>query len=552
MNIAHQWLAGASSWLWPPLADHLWQSTIFAAVIFAICFFLRRSPARLRHTFWLLAVAKFLLPISFIAFLVQQAGFDSWLSSPRDTYLVGLAEPISTFSEVAVVSEISHSEFYCALSLIWVTGFFALQGIRAFRRRSFVRSLRSGRLVQEGREWRALESARATLGMKREVRLLITPLKIEPGVWHAWRPLVLLPESISQLLDNDELETIMLHELVHIARRDNLIGNIQSAVCALFWFHPMVWYFRNKLLDEREHACDERVMETSKVPEAYASSILKVVRFCFGWRVAGATGVTSGSNLRRRIEKIMAMKTTKPATRQGSLLAAAVAAGMAFLGLVGMSVYAGARDGSSAARASVTLNSSDGTRESVTPIVQKTGTQEKDAPAPPPTPATPASPAAPDALTPAAPVAPAAPAVPSTSTAPVAPAQPPTPPTPPVQAAPTAPAKPVKNVTGTVPAQEKKGKVEKGDLIEAPQPVYPDEAKRQGVEGRVTVEITIGEKGNVVFAKAVGGPDLLHTTSVEAAYKARFKPTLVNGQPAKVAGAMTYSFVLEEKKRSEN
>ena len=166
MTTAHEWLAGASSWLWPRLADHLWQTTLFAAVIIAICFFLRWGPARLRHTFWLLAVAKFLLPISVIAFLVQQAGFDSWLSSQPDIYLVGLAEPISTFSEVAVVSEIGHSEFYCALSLIWITGFVALQGLWAFRRRAFIRSLRSGRLIQDGREWRALESARMTLGLE--------------------------------------------------------------------------------------------------------------------------------------------------------------------------------------------------------------------------------------------------------------------------------------------------------------------------------------------------------------------------------------------------
>ena len=97
-------------------------------------------------------------------------------------------------------------------------------------------------------------------------------------------------------------------------------------------------------------------------------------------------------------------------------------------------------------------------------------------------------------------------------------------------------------------SQEKKDvKVKKGELIEAPRPEYPEEAKKQKVEGTVTVSIVIGEEGNVISARATSGPSLLHETSVAAAYKARFKPSMANGKPVKVAGAMTYNFVLDEK-----
>src|SRR4029079_6840185 len=100
----------------------------------------------------------------------------------------------------------------------------------------------------------------------------------------------------------------MLPELVNSQRRDNLTGNLQLALCALLWFHPLVWFISRKVFDEREQACDERVMEISGAPEVYASSILRVVRFCFGRRVACVTGTASGSNLRRRIENIMSNK----------------------------------------------------------------------------------------------------------------------------------------------------------------------------------------------------------------------------------------------------
>ena len=63
------------------------------------------------------------------------------------------------------------------------------------------------------------------------------------------------------MLDDDELEAIMLHELIHIQRRDNLTGNLQMALCALLWFHPLVWFISRKLFDEREAGLRRRGFE---------------------------------------------------------------------------------------------------------------------------------------------------------------------------------------------------------------------------------------------------------------------------------------------------
>ena len=95
--------------------------------------------------------------------------------------------------------------------------------------------------------------------------------------------------------------------------------------------------------------------------------------------------------------------------------------------------------------------------------------------------------------------------------------------------------------------QKSKEKVEKGALIEAPPPVYPEEAKEQKIEGTVAVTITIGDDGNVIFAKAKSGPEPLYRASEEAAYKARFKPTTKDGKPVKVAGVISYNFVADKK-----
>ncbi|HYR74313.1 MAG TPA: TonB family protein [Pyrinomonadaceae bacterium] len=80
--------------------------------------------------------------------------------------------------------------------------------------------------------------------------------------------------------------------------------------------------------------------------------------------------------------------------------------------------------------------------------------------------------------------------------------------------------------------------------ISLPKPAYPPMAKAIGAEGSVAVQILVDEQGRVISAQAVSGhPTLLHAAK-EAALQARFTPTVLNGQPVKIQGVITYNFVL--------
>jgi TonB family protein len=88
-------------------------------------------------------------------------------------------------------------------------------------------------------------------------------------------------------------------------------------------------------------------------------------------------------------------------------------------------------------------------------------------------------------------------------------------------------------------------KIENGQVISKPQPAYPPIAKAARAQGSVRVLLIVDEEGKVVAAQAVGGHPLLQLAAVKAAREARFTPTLMNGKPVKVSGAITYNFVLE-------
>jgi protein TonB len=84
-----------------------------------------------------------------------------------------------------------------------------------------------------------------------------------------------------------------------------------------------------------------------------------------------------------------------------------------------------------------------------------------------------------------------------------------------------------------------------GKAIHKPAPPYPNIAKQAGIRGAVAVQVLIDEQGRVLSAKATSGHPLLQGAAVQAAYQARFSPTLLGGQPVKVTGIITYNFVLE-------
>jgi len=106
---------------------------------------------------------------------------------------------------------------------------------------------------------------------------------------------------VVEALTDQELEAVLLHEVAHVRRRDNLVSLFQSWLGCVFWFHPVVWLINRQLLQERERACDEEVLSHTRNSQEYLSSLLKVFRSSLGEKLAGASLIT-GSNLKRRID----------------------------------------------------------------------------------------------------------------------------------------------------------------------------------------------------------------------------------------------------------
>ncbi len=81
-----------------------------------------------------------------------------------------------------------------------------------------------------------------------------------------------------------------------------------------------------------------------------------------------------------------------------------------------------------------------------------------------------------------------------------------------------------------------------GFAVKIAQPAYPQQARNVYLGGEVIVNITIDEQGTPISVKAVTGPSILRTVSEEAARRSRFKPAMINNQPVKAKGFITFKF----------
>jgi uncharacterized protein (TIGR03435 family) len=187
---------------------------------------------------------------------------------------------------------------------IWVGGFVVVLLTWFARWRRISVALRQSTALREGREAETLRRVEQLAGLRRPIELLMSPATLEPGIFGIVKPVLLWPREISERLDDAQLEAILVHEIWHARRRDNLTAAIHMLVEAIFWFHPLVWWLGARLLEERELACDEAVLALGSDRKVYADSILKTCEFCVESPLACVSGVT-GADLKRRVVRIV-------------------------------------------------------------------------------------------------------------------------------------------------------------------------------------------------------------------------------------------------------
>jgi hypothetical protein len=108
-----------------------------------------------------------------------------------------------------------------------------------------------------------------------ELRIASDEHPVVPITWGFRRPVVLLPRS-AEYWKESRVAAVLLHELGHIRRFDNLSQLFAVLTCALHWFNPLFWIAARRMEAEAELAADDFAILRGVKPSTYAAELLAI------------------------------------------------------------------------------------------------------------------------------------------------------------------------------------------------------------------------------------------------------------------------------------
>jgi beta-lactamase regulating signal transducer with metallopeptidase domain len=95
---------------------------------------------------------------------------------------------------------------------------------------------------------------------------------VATGLFH---PRVIVPKGLLEDIRPEDLNSLLLHELAHLARRDQVELILQHVVAIIFWFHPFVHILNRRLTRSREEICDNHALSMTDGP-SFGRALLRI------------------------------------------------------------------------------------------------------------------------------------------------------------------------------------------------------------------------------------------------------------------------------------
>lgn len=217
---------------------------LYASIVCLLAWLLTSIPrgrATTKYWIWVATALNFIAPLGAIVDRFGRAH-------------LGWATPLPMIGGPAL--EVTQGANAWLLFGIWLLGA-SLMSVRLFLR-----------LRADHREARGFADPHA---LSRNVTFLTEGVPVRfthgqggPAVDGVLHPHISLPSGIDRILSEEELTAVLLHELTHAKRRDNLIRLVYEVALCVLWFHPLVWLAGSRLALYRELSCDEPVIQSAR------------------------------------------------------------------------------------------------------------------------------------------------------------------------------------------------------------------------------------------------------------------------------------------------
>lgn len=228
-----------------PVVYYFGIHLLFASSVWVAAWLLtsiRGVSATAKYWIWVATSLNFIVPL---AAIVDKLGAShiSW------------ATPLGAIGDIGV----AFSQNLAALAVlcsVW------LSGTVAMLTRLYLHIRAERRAIQAG-DWQRRSSAKRGF-LFRGIQVRYVASHTSPAVDGLVRPHISLPLGIERVLSERELNAVLVHEVTHARRHDNLFRLLHELTLCLLWFHPLVWLTRPRVALYRELSCDEAVIHNSQ------------------------------------------------------------------------------------------------------------------------------------------------------------------------------------------------------------------------------------------------------------------------------------------------
>jgi protein TonB len=354
--------------------------------------------------------------------------------------------------------------------LLWIVGILFF-GARLCLAAVWLRKLKGNLIdVKDRRVLNIFKKTKKSFPRNIRAKAYISPRVKSPISFGIVKPAIVFPLDLLVKLSDSEIKGILLHELSHFYHRDHFAGFLQRLVTALYWWNPLVYSLSAYYSRAREEISDNHVLLENDSQE-YAECLINLAESTsLISRMPVLTGLASPHiPLKDRVNRILSKERIMETQLKKRSVALIVAASIMVIGIVaGNRVSFATGEGMEAPKVMV----SDNNPRILPPEQEK----------------------------------------------------------PPVRA---------------------KGEVKPPKLIKMIDPVYPEEAKKKGIEGVVIVEATTDIYGRVVETQVLRSIPELNAAALAAVSQWVYEPYIKDGEPRGIIFTVTVRFNLSEKSEKE-
>ncbi|WP_233165906.1 M56 family metallopeptidase [Pedobacter sp. ASV12] len=284
----------------------LWQGAIIYAFLFAVLMIWPKISARIKHN---LAFGSLFL--IFASFCFTFGSIFQWPSTGSAINSIVITPAIyQRLTGMANSFNAKTEAYFPIVVVVYIIGIL-FQLVVLSSSYAKLKKLKQAHVDAIPAHWKAIfELTLAQLKIKKRVQFYLSSRVNVPVVIGFFKPVVLFPIALATQLDTKQVEAILIHELSHIRRNDYLINLAKTFIETLLFFNPFVWLTTKFIHIEREHACDDLVVNFTGSPITYAHALLKLELLKDKQSPALALAATGNNqHLYQRIKRITAMKT---------------------------------------------------------------------------------------------------------------------------------------------------------------------------------------------------------------------------------------------------